>query len=769
MYCLEVDGGTPTYTIEGANESSCSTHAITYNTRFICRVTDDYGNSESLWFYVRIDSGLSARAANDGRVSVAPGECAVLRVIASCDSGSLSYQWGRWSSGIIDGATAEAFTTGPITEAIDYYCRVSDDYGNRTYVSIYITIDNRLVAEPVGVSEFTILPGETVNLNLEVNASCALGELTYRWYESGYDEDGDSYYRRISGADTGVYACDGITRTTCIVCEVNDDYGNNESIRFNITCENGLKAVESQTIYVAQGEDAVLTAEAVCDCDDLFYIWYNVDEDDENMGYKGESTYTLTGVEYSDDSIYCQVIDMYGNYAYCHFEVYVENDISAEAEVTVNGLSVEYDGSPITVSAGDDVAITLAGTCEQGEIDYFWDDYEDNFSEGDTFTFTDIQSESYINGFVRDAFGNEVVFFFDFVIENGLTVSPVGDTFLSVSEGEEVTLAVEASADIGDISFRWEKDYTEMDENGPSVTFNASTGGMYTCEATDIYGNTMRTNFVINVGSPQVLIPDEEVFLTLKGGGSACLAFTPGESGDYNIFSSGSNDPIVYLYDGDGRQIGMNDDSGDNYNFSLTAYLNAGETYLYIVRYADAYGSHSFSVMLTRRQADGDVISSGTYVLRSGQTGRLPYSGEHIVSVTSDNSSVVSASGLTITAVRAGTANLTLEWVDGFTATVEIVVKAESALTLPASLSQIESEAFASDRSVRFAELGRGVQRIGPFAFSESGLWQICIPSSDTQIAASAFYGITPTILCKEGSAAAEYAMNHGNPFLYID
>lgn len=42
--------------IEGATEATYTTGAITGNTRYYCRVSDDYGNSEDLYFCISIDS-----------------------------------------------------------------------------------------------------------------------------------------------------------------------------------------------------------------------------------------------------------------------------------------------------------------------------------------------------------------------------------------------------------------------------------------------------------------------------------------------------------------------------------------------------------------------------------------------------------------------------------------------------------------------------------------------------------------------------------------
>ena len=70
--------------------------------------------------------------------------------------------------------------------------------------------------------------------------------------------------------------------------------------------------------------------------------------------------------------------------------------------------------------------------------------------------------------------------------------------------------------------------------------------------------------------------------VTIKAGGEQIFVFTPTVSGDYRIKSEGGSDTKVVLYS-DENQLGEDDDSGSESNFSLKASLEAGKTYRYIV------------------------------------------------------------------------------------------------------------------------------------------------------------------------------------------
>lgn len=61
--------------------------------------------------------------------------------------------------------------------------------------------------------------------------------------------------------------------------------------------------------------------------------------------------------------------------------------------------------------------------------------------------------------------------------------------------------------------------------------------------------------------------------------------FTPATSGLYVIYSTGTSDSKVYLYNGNGTELANDDDSGDNTNFRLEYNLTAGAQYTFGVKY----------------------------------------------------------------------------------------------------------------------------------------------------------------------------------------
>lgn len=89
-------------------------------------------------------------------------------------------------------------------------------------------------------------------------------------------------------------------------------------------------------------------------------------------------------------------------------------------------------------------------------------------------------------------------------------------------------------------------------------------------------------------------------------------------------------------------------------------------------------------------------------------------------------------------------------------------------LTLPASLSVIEEEAFAGDSSLTEAVLPDSVLAIGSRAFADcTGLLSLSIPAATETIAPDALDGISGPLLIRTtaDSAAMQFALNHGFDF----
>ena len=98
----------------------------------------------------------------------------------------------------------------------------------------------------------------------------------------------------------------------------------------------------------------------------------------------------------------------------------------------------------------------------------------------------------------------------------------------------------------------------------------------------------------------ELSLDEDTVAVISYGGESLTYYFTPANSGTYVLTSVGSADTRAYLYEGEnGTSIASDDDSGEGYNFRLSAQLTGGVTYRYVVRLYSSSLTASFTLRLT--------------------------------------------------------------------------------------------------------------------------------------------------------------------------
>jgi tyrosinase len=78
-------------------------------------------------------------------------------------------------------------------------------------------------------------------------------------------------------------------------------------------------------------------------------------------------------------------------------------------------------------------------------------------------------------------------------------------------------------------------------------------------------------------------------------------SFTPTTSGNYTLYSTGSNDTYATVYCESimNQPMASDNNSGDNKNFKLTCYLDARKTYIYAVK-INSSSTGSFTIRLKK-------------------------------------------------------------------------------------------------------------------------------------------------------------------------
>ena len=169
-----------------------TTGIITEKKNYRCRVSDEYGNYEFVYFAVNIDNGLKVEAVGSTNVIIKQGESVTLKVKASCIEGELTYKWTGSGVGDDEAATDSITVTYNSNSEISYStytCEVTDKYGNSEKIcftvgsynpsdmsdtsKVYVISYNEEVKRILGdmLSKRSDLKGKIAFINLEMGGT----------------------------------------------------------------------------------------------------------------------------------------------------------------------------------------------------------------------------------------------------------------------------------------------------------------------------------------------------------------------------------------------------------------------------------------------------------------------------------------------------------------------------------------------------------------------------------------------------------------------
>ncbi|MCD8015880.1 MAG: Ig-like domain-containing protein [Lachnospiraceae bacterium] len=580
-----------------------------------CKVSDAY-NSQYLYFYVYVESGLEAERNGDYSVSIKPGESEELSVSAASDYAPITYQW-YYEDSAIEGATASAYT---VSESGYYYCLVSDPY-NSEYIWFYVTVNSGLSVTYSGLTY--ALEGGSVTMT--VNASVNAGSLTYSWYY--YDSD----YSKVNLAETGnVLQIDSVTEEEMYYCRVSDDYGNYSTANFEIIFVDELTILYLDSYEIGIGESVTLSVQAVSPDGTITYQWYALDDEEEYAAIDGATSSTYTVVPTSSYSEYkCVVSD-----GVTTKNAYIDVDVTSN-------LSLSYT-SYLSLDPGETgtISVSAESDLENATYTFTWYKYYESEDE-------DVQigtAESNTTGIssltvseageyicrVTDSYETRYAWF-EVEMDSGFEAS-ADTTARLVETGGSATFSVTASTVLGTLSYSWyyyDSDdwyYYESDDEKVSVGSTASvtlsnltTNRTYYCSVSDGYNSTIfsfRVIVVDEIGetaesfseAKDMTLGTAQLATIASSGSYMYFKIVPTETVAYTFYSLGEDDTYGYLYDASQSLLTKNDDGGEDENFKFTYTLTAGATYYLAVRY---YSSSSVGTFYVYAIAGDSTCSHG--------------------------------------------------------------------------------------------------------------------------------------------------------------
>ncbi len=231
--------------VPGSGDTAvCETSDYGENTRtyYSCMVSDDSGDSVSVYFTVYSDNHLTLKRLGEYVRSVPVYEDTVLAVDASCFEGGLTYEWSVTDPftddvQVLEGETSSELRLISVSASAYYTCTVKDEYGHQDEIDFRVTVDNQFFAKAVDGTKYNVLPGE--DITLEVSAECLEGSLHYEWFDDADD--------RSLGTQSSLIL-QNLQENMMITCLCWDDFGNKKYIGFSVSV-NHLILPSTQTRF----------------------------------------------------------------------------------------------------------------------------------------------------------------------------------------------------------------------------------------------------------------------------------------------------------------------------------------------------------------------------------------------------------------------------------------------------------------------------------------------------------------------------------------
>lgn len=476
-------------------------------------------------------------------VSVTFGETAVLEVHALGVSGDVTYQWYRMQEDEdvkIDGATQSRYEVlvDKIEKNYQYYCEaIAGEDSQRADFSIQV--DTGLIAvSDTGTDDdgeegssparqITVEYGKTVEL--KVSASSGTGQLSYQWYRNP-DAEEDTL---IAGATGSSYELAGNADCAKEYCCWVSDGINRSVVWFYVTLDTGITA-DSDTgtdrygeegssadrkVTVEYGKTIALKVNASGGVkgSTLSYQWYNTGKPSRDGKIDGatSNTYQLSGNGDCAERYCCEVSDGVTSKV-VHFDIKLDTGLKAVSPTGTDmndyGMTESSAERRVVVKYGGQMELKVDASGGAGELSYQWYDTNEEPIEGATGDKYMLAGTEEISGVefscrVTDGVISKYVYF-RIALDTGLkAVSPTGTDRsgeegssdkreVNLEYGNQVTLEVTASSQIGECTYSWHRLRTEgvhTDEEiiagakGSSYTVVGTAGseGEYVCRIWD--------------------------------------------------------------------------------------------------------------------------------------------------------------------------------------------------------------------------------------------------------------------------------------------
>ena len=518
--------------VSGQNTDTFTTEAIKSYSYGSCEISDQYGNSYTLYFSVYPDNQFEVWSECPTVVNFDPDSPNILSVCASAiDESGITYQWKKYSETdqeymVIPGADEASYT---VEECGEYRCEVYDPIcGMTNSIDYSVIVDNQFKLSAVGYSKksnsIRIVPGTTKTLQVKATASDLEG-VRYSWFYNGEQQDatGDTWTTPQVFENCSVF----------VTCWAYDKYGNGDSVDFFVYANNYLSAWETgadsegpeYTKLVAPG--SFLTLSVSSDWPgDLEYTWYKMDQrntEPYNEWFsnselvEGATGSTLIAGPVNENTVYyCEVSNGANSSATVYFDIYVNHPFSAwvtneeegwtytEIEIARGG-SAELSAS-VKPADSEDLQFAWYRETDDGQVEKIAG------AEGRQYTVENVQGNVFYYCAVTDQYNNLIILAYLLEVSGGFDAWVANSTehyhnaAILYDENADTVLSVASNDDNATYTWYYSGEFgTESKEPvsgvGNSQTMTIPAGEepypFYLCKVTDPYGNYQYVEFAV--------------------------------------------------------------------------------------------------------------------------------------------------------------------------------------------------------------------------------------------------------------------------------
>ncbi|MCR5667109.1 MAG: hypothetical protein K6G01_09790 [Eubacterium sp.] len=362
--------------VEGENTPSLTSRDIENEETYYCTVSDEYGNSITITYYIEINNDFTAAPVDyANRIYMLEGQSVTIHMSVTHNYGEVYFTWKDQFLNYL----SEVSDTCTVTTAKQYICNVKDDFGNSARWPINVCrVDSQF--ELNGPYRVILKPDEVSGRTLTVTPVGVDQDTPYEY--QWYVKKGASF-EELKGETTNTYAlAKNPKESTFYKCVVKQGDITRE-IEVEVQIKTNLAFEEHEMNYNYDEHDnyksVTLLSKASSDAKHITYHW--CDSDGNTIAGETSSSLTVTDAERTTYTCYAQ--DEYGNTIENAFTIHdcLQNHVwdnelvTKKAAIGSHGtISYEcyYCGATKTIKTAALPTISMTGFSVSGVKDYVY-------------------------------------------------------------------------------------------------------------------------------------------------------------------------------------------------------------------------------------------------------------------------------------------------------------------------------------------------------------------------------------------------------------